>query len=214
MGIISENKKILDLYLKTRDEEYISQILENSSAMIRNVTKSVLLNNGIEEDRVDEYIGIGYYEVLIKLRKMKPYNYNDLSFYYYLSSCVRRGVSRELEKENLFNNNYSFDCDSDIEILDQFYFYDDFIEDENDKIYTEQFVDSVMKCINAYLNEFERGIVCMYYGLTKDEYLYIKDISKKLNISQTRVSDVLEKFRRIYINHSKKYGFKIQTFGR
>ena len=81
MNSMIGNKNLLDLYMETKDDKYLYELVDNCQSMIENSIKKTLRKYKINEERYHEYFSICYIELMEKIRNQNHSYSDEFSFY-------------------------------------------------------------------------------------------------------------------------------------
>ena len=128
MSSMIGNKNLLDLYIETKDDKHLYELIDNCQGMIENSIKKTLRKYKIDEERYQEYFSVCYIELMDKIRNQNHSYSDEFSFYSSFVKFICNVVVREIniEKE-IFEKNifYSEIKDEkqivDLELIECFY---------------------------------------------------------------------------------------------
>lgn len=198
MGVIKENKALLDNYLRTNDINCVEEILMNSVDVIFNAIKSILKKYNIEEEKADEYFGEVYLNVRERIINKKDYTSDDFGFYCLLTHWVKKSVIDQIKKDNeLFDNVVFFD-DLNNKEIDENSLNRYFEEISKNKL-TEKDKKHIKKVYDT-LSDNQKEIIDMYFGFNGYDKMFLSDIAKRSNKTTEAVSlslcNALRRFRK------------------
>lgn len=191
-------KSLADEYFCTKDEKYLDAIIDSIGSLIYNITKSCVVEYGIDKEKTEEYISIGYIAIIEKLSKMTKYDNGADSFYVLLRSTVRRAVVRELEKEKLMKDNVCLLSQMDgvdrnrmlLNLVSNKTPFDELVEEEKKKA----LMNLILK-----LDEKRQKAVMLYFGLIDNKPMSYRQVAEKMGMSAANVQILivtsLRKFR-------------------
>lgn len=185
MGKIGEIKEYLDAYLETRDDKYLEVILEKSEYIAVSATKNVLKNNDISFDRMEEYIGAAYVEILDKLSCLTSCDKKAHEIYTYLYRAVSNEVERQIKAEKQFEENtvpFS-SLRNNLEELSKHGLVDDSLERVESDVDLVQKKKALRKVLEQ-LNEKQRKIVEMYFGFDDGNQKSLQDVADVLGVQR------------------------------
>ena len=191
MNSMIENKNLLDLYIETKDDKCLYELVDNCQSMIENSIRKTLRKYKIDEERYHEYFSICYIELMEKIRNQNHSYSDEFSFYSSFVKFICNVVVREIniEKE-IFEKNifYSEIKDEkqiiDLDLIERFY------ETVNEEICDEKKRIELHKIIDNKLTDLQKKVCVMYFGLEGDRRTSIQ-IAKELGISRGRVSEII-----------------------
>ncbi len=161
-------------------EEYVinnkldlDKIVDDYTPYVKTVINNMIYSNLNQEDK--EEILLDTFFILWK-------KYNEKKIIYSLNSYIA-GITRNLVKEKIKKLNYILDI-SDYENVIELSSYDLYCEDRED-------ISKLRNSINN-LKNIDIKIISLYYYSSKS----IKDIAKKLNISEVNVKTRLHRIRK------------------
>lgn len=210
MSNIGEIKECLDKYLTTRDNKYLSDILEKVEYIVLASTKNVLKNYDIDSSKIDEYTGFAYSELIEKISKLEECDKKPSDLYKYLYTLVSHEVERQvkIEKE-IAENNISFsDLKDRLEELERYGLVDTSLEDIEKEIDLKNKKIAVSKLL-ARLSDRHREIIRLYYGFDDGKQKSLQEVADIMGLHRGYVfyvvSHSLSKMREyIYRRDNKK----------
>ena len=186
MGVICDNRQLLDLYLKSRNLDYVKQIMENSYGIIYSTVKNTLRKNGFEEEKCDEYFSCAYIAVVDKIINMKDYTGYDFNFYNYIISHARRAVINEINKEKSRNEREVSIRDLSDKNIISFGLVDDSIDSINKKI-DSQLIKKIIFGSKVKLSEHQKEYICLFFGIGGDRPMSVIEIAKLKGVTRQNV---------------------------
>ena len=161
-------------------EEYVinnkldlDKIVDDYTPYVKTVINNMIYSNLNQEDKEERLLDTFF--ILWK-------KYNEKKIIYSLNSYIA-GITRNLVKEKIKKLNYILDI-SDYENVIELSSYDLYCEDRED-------ISKLRNSINN-LKNIDIKIISLYYYSSKS----IKDIAKKLNISEVNVKTRLHRIRK------------------
>lgn len=185
---MSSNSELLKTYIKTRDDEVLGQILENSQNIVATAVKAALRKKDIDGSRFEEYLGCAYVYLADRLGSLdKTYN-DDSAFYRYIFNACVHAVNKEIDRENEIAENevslYSFrDC---YETLEKEGLIDDSLKEIESKVDLETFKKIVFSSSTG-LTKQQKECMIAHYGLDGKEPLSVSEIAVQRNVTRIEV---------------------------
>ena len=181
----SENIKLYEEYLQTKDTHCLHQILLNHNDVIVKGIRYTLKRAKVSNIDIQDYYGEVYYILFKKLEKMNPeYIKEHDTLYYYLrafvvyatNSLIKKDMKRKsiIEYNGLINN--------------------DKIAIENQDLQDELNEYEIKILIAKYISRLtvaEQEVIKLLYGFNLDEKIYTgTEIANKRKVSHTTITNL------------------------
>lgn len=181
-----EEERLIKLMLEG-DKDSRNKLIEHNLRLVAHIVKK--FEKG--EETSDDLISIG---TIGLIKGIDSYNFKKgTRITTYAARCVENEILMHFRKNKKNINNVSLnDCIGYDKDGDEITFIDVLKEDESDiseKIHLKDNILLLKKYINV-LNNREKEIIKMRYGLLDSEELTQKEIAKKLKISRSYVSRI------------------------
>lgn len=185
-----EEDELLELAQKG-DKAARDKLIEHNLRLVAHIAKKYAQSSGIDSD---DLISVG---TIGLIKAVNSYNgKKSVRLATYAARCIENEMlmmmrsSKKISKEVSLNESLGGDSDGsevtlmDILAVDE----DDVIDEVSLGIESQKIYDSIDKC----LNERERQIIILRYGLVSKSYTQ-REIAKKLKISRSYVSRIEKK---------------------
>ena len=192
-----EERKYLEL-MKNGDKEAKNKLINHNLRLVAHISKKYYFN----KCDPDDIISIG---TIGLIKAVNTFNIDKgIRLSSYASRCIENEILmyfRNLKKSALdISINEPIETDKNGNVLTLI----DTISTDNsvlDKIDTKINIQKLKKIIFKYLNDRERAIMCMRYGLCGNCPLPQREVAQKLGISRSYVSRIEKKALQILKKH-------------
>lgn len=181
-------KKCLD-----KDKEARKKLIEHNLRLVAHVAKKYSSN--MQEN--EEYISIGTIGLIKGIDSFVPDKGFKLSTY--ISKCVENEILMHLRNTKKNQNDISINSiigvdkdGNDMELID---IIESKGEDQVENIYNNILTKQIIKYIDSNLEEREKKIIYMRYGLINGKEMTQQEVADKLNISRSYVSRIETKIQ-------------------
>ena len=181
-------KKCLD-----KDKEARKKLIEHNLRLVAHVAKKYSSN--MQEN--EEYISIGTIGLIKGIDSFVPDKGFKLSTY--ISKCVENEILMHLRNTKKNQNDISINSiigvdkdGNDMELID---IIESKGEDQVENIYNNILTKQTIKYIDSNLEEREKKIIYMRYGLINGKEMTQQEVADKLNISRSYVSRIETKIQ-------------------
>ena len=195
-----EEKYYLDQFINNNDIKARNKLVEHNLRLVAHIIKKYY-SVGYDQD---DLISIGTIGLIKAINSYTPEKKTKLSTY--ASRCIENEILMFFRSNKKTNNDVYMsdpvDIDKDgnaLSLIDIISDNSDIIDDIELKLKTEK----LYKVINEKLNEREKTIIALRYGLGSNPELTQREIAKKLNISRSYVSRIEKKALEIMYNELK-----------
>ena len=195
MSNIGKIKASLDKYLETRDQKYISDILETSEYIVVTATKNALKNYDMDENKYEEYVGFGYMKIADRIMNLDEYDCSTSDLYRYLYTTVTSEMVKQLEIEkNIEENNVPIHLlDRRMSELEKMGLVDDFslreVEESIDLVNKKKAIEKMLSC----LKENHRKVVKIYYGFDDGKQKTFQEVADITGLKRSYVFHIVSK---------------------
>ncbi len=192
-----EERKLFEA-MKKGDAQAREKLIEHNLRLVAHIVKKYYTSCEEQED----LISIGTVGLIKAIDSFKPEN--GTRFATYGAKCLQNEIlmyfraKKKTQSEISINETIDTDKDGNPLTYMDIISVDDTIAED---IYTKNTAEKAMKFINEQLDDRERQIIIMRYGLDGNEALAQREVAEKLNISRSYVSRIektamekLEKF--------------------
>ena len=197
-----EEKYYLDQFINNNDIKARNKLVEHNLRLVAHIIKKYY-SVGYDQD---DLISIGTIGLIKAINSYTPEKKTKLSTY--ASRCIENEILMFFRSNKKTNNDVYMsdpvDIDKDgnaLSLIDIISDNSDIIDDIELKLKTEK----LYKVINEKLNEREKTIIALRYGLGSNPELTQREIAKKLNISRSYVSRIEKKALEIMYNELKNW---------
>ena len=197
-----EEKYYLDQFINNNDIKARNKLVEHNLRLVAHIIKKYY-SVGYDQD---DLISIGTIGLIKAINSYTPEKKTKLSTY--ASRCIENEILMFFRSNKKTNNDVYMsdpvDIDKDgnaLSLIDIISDNSDIIDDIELKLKTEK----LYKVINEKLNEREKTIIVLRYGLGSNPELTQREIAKKLNISRSYVSRIEKKALEIMYNELKNW---------
>jgi len=157
MGMMSTNLKLINLYVDTKDEKYIREIMENNTKLISNAIRNTLEKYDMDLSKEEEYFSLAYIHLYEKLKRITKKQDKETNFYYGCLITLRKILNKEMKKERIiFENTISLSEVSDTVI-------DYSVLETIDEMCTEGKNKIINSIIEKMPNERQRYLLRRYF---------------------------------------------------
>lgn len=195
-----EEKHYLDQFINNNDIKARNKLVEHNLRLVAHIIKKYY-SVGYDQD---DLISIGTIGLIKAINSYTPEKKTRLSTY--ASRCIENEILMFFRSNKKTNGDVYMsdpvDIDKDgnaLSLIDIISDNSDIIDDIELKLKTEK----LYKVINEKLNEREKTIIALRYGLGSNPELTQREIAKKLNISRSYVSRIEKKALEIMYNELK-----------
>lgn len=202
MSVIKESGNLLEVYLSSRDERDLLNLMMFLDGVIDKVVFSTLEKNNME-DRFDEFKNSAYLAVYTKIRGMKEYDGNDSVFYQYVRRWSVDAIYYDLKQEKkVIDNEISYEeIEESDASFERFGLLEDYIEEEMLATIDESSKMKIVARAIESLPQDQKKIIYLYFGFGEEEPKSVYDIGKIVGCSHELVRiKLLKGINKIKIN--------------
>ena len=186
VGKITDNRKLLSLYLENRELSYLNEIMMNSANIIYSTVKNTLIKNGIDGNMADEYYSAAYIAVSDRIKGIKSYDGFDFNFYSFVIFHAKQAVNNELKSQIIRRKNEVslYDLNEEVQL-------EEGLTDMSIKLVESEIDLEIMKKVifskSAGLSEHQKDYISLFYGLNGDIPMSMVDIAKLRGVTRQNV---------------------------
>lgn len=186
-----EETKLLELYEKNGDIDAKNKLIEHNLRLVAHIVKKYARN----QDEADDLLSIGTIGLIKGINTFTTDKKTRLSTY--VAKCIHNEILMVLRAKKHLPQEVSLSdsigCDkegNDVTLMDILPSEDEEIEESYEK---KESVKKLYQGIKLCLDERERAIIEMRYGLNDGREIPQRKIAKMLNISRSYVSRIEKK---------------------
>jgi len=184
---LEKEKELFEKY-KRGDKDAEEQLIKHNLRLVAHIVKKYK-NTNIDQDELISVGSIGL------LKSVKSFDYSKgNSFSTYSARCIQNEILMLIRSQKKFNNQVSLEdkigSDKDGNEICLLDVLQDTSFSVEDRVQTKLMYNKILEIINTNLNNREKEIIIMRYGLDGNPALTQNEVAKILGISRSYISRI------------------------